>query len=155
MAEARRPIHFVIDASVSVKWRLLDEHDVIAADAILRDLLADRIRLLAQEHIRFEVPNALRRAQRTGRLPAVEARPAVKESLTWGIQPFASDELVLSAFDMSSNLGCSFNDGLHVALAHATQCPLTYADARLRNALGDRFPLAIWIADYESAPIGR
>ncbi|MCX6020737.1 MAG: hypothetical protein NTZ05_03225 [Chloroflexi bacterium] len=53
---------------------------------------------------------------------------------------------------MAQRFGCSLYDGVYLALALARDCPLIYADNRLRNALRGRFPLALWIEDYQ--PLG-
>ena len=145
------PESYVIDASVAVKWHLLDETDVGAADAVLKDFRAGWIELIAPAHFRVEVVSAIRRAVRLGRLPRDEARPAVEEFLSWRIETTASERRVLAAFNRSISTGCSLYDGLYVALSQATGSRLIHADAWLRNALGDRFPLALWLTDYAPA----
>ena len=38
--------------------------------------------------------------------------------------------------------GCSFSDGLYLALAESLDCPFVVANLRLRGALGANFPRA-------------
>lgn len=141
---------FVLDASVAVKWFLTDEGDRGPAEALLRDFRDDRVRLIAPEQIRYEVPSAIRNALRTNRITVDQARSAISRFLAWQVPTFSSDEVVLTAYEQSLRFGSSFYDGLYLALAEMSETPLIHADARLRNALGDRFPLAIWLADYKA-----
>jgi predicted nucleic acid-binding protein len=143
---------YVVDASVAAKWYLQDEHDTAAADGLLADFREGRIHLLAPEHIRYEVASAIRNALRANRLTLVQARTAIAECLGWQIPTVGTDDLILAALDQAVHFGCSLYDGLYLALAESADCPLVYADHRLRNALGNRFPRAIWLADYVPAP---
>lgn len=141
---------YIVDASVAVKWYLRDEDDVVAADALLTDFREDRIQLVAPEHIRYEVPSAFRNAMRTNRLTPEQARRAIAGFLAWPITTVRDDDLILAACDQAVRFGCSFYDGLYLALAESTQHQYVYDDMRLRNALGTRFPLALWLTDYAS-----
>ncbi|MGH2533375.1 MAG: type II toxin-antitoxin system VapC family toxin [Thermomicrobiales bacterium] len=145
---------FVVDASVAIKWQLSDEQDSDVAERLLRDFLADRVLLIAPDHIRYEVANALRTAVRTRRLTADEARAALEQFLIWHIPTVADDDLILAGFDQSTRFGCSLYDALYLALAEQSNCPLIFADPRLRNTLAGRFPLAHWLSDYQSAADG-
>lgn len=87
-----RPRRYVIDASVVVKWHFFDEDDVEAADAIRADFAVGRVELIAPIHIRLEVPNAIRRAMRRGRLSNVQAQLALRQFLSRQIGTFMTDE---------------------------------------------------------------
>jgi predicted nucleic acid-binding protein len=140
----------IVDASVAVKWYLRDEDDLTAADTLLTDFREDRIQLVAPEHIRYEVPSAFRNAMRTNRLTLEQVRRAIAGFLAWPITTVRDDDVILAASDQAVRFGCSFYDGLYLALAESTQHPFVHADLRLRNALGTQFPLAIWLDDYAS-----
>lgn len=139
---------YVVDASVAVKWHLRDEEDTHAADGVLTDFREGRIRLLAPDHIRYEVPNAIRTAVRTGRLTPDQGATAVTDFLAWRLRTVGNDALIQAAYDQSLRLGCAFYDGLYLALAERGACPLVYADHRLRNTLGAGFTGALWVGDY-------
>ncbi len=142
------PPTFVVDASVAVKWHLEDEQDTPEAIRLLTDFRDGRVLLLAPDHIRFEVPSAIRNALRVGRLNAAEGLTAIESFLGWRIETVGNDALIEAGYEMALRFGCSFYDGLYLALAENAGRPLVYADNRLRNALGGRFPLAMWVSDY-------
>ena len=56
--------------------------------------------------------------------------------------------LVEAGYDQALRFGCSFYDGLYLALAEIVSRPLIHSDNRLRNALGDQFRYALWLGDY-------
>ena len=58
---AQAPDAFVVDASVAAKWQLPEatEEHADHALALLAQLRADAISLIAPRHIRFEVPSSL------------------------------------------------------------------------------------------------
>lgn len=143
---------FVVDASVATKWHLRDEESSDAADVLLADFREGRISLIVPEQIRHEVASAVRTAVRTHRLTAALARTVIANFLAWRIPTVGNDELILLAYDLAVRFGCSLYDGLYLALAETTDCPLVYADRRLRNALGGRFPQSLWLTDYTPQP---
>ena len=147
-SEIRR---FVVDASVAAKWFLRDEPGSQSAEMLLADFRENRIQLLAPVHLHVEVSSAIRNAVRTGRLSVDDAREAIEVFMAWQIETVGGPEPILAGFDRAVRFGGSLYDGIYLALAEAVASPLVHADARLRNALGDRFPLAIWLADYVPA----
>jgi predicted nucleic acid-binding protein len=143
---------YVVDATVAVKWHLRDEQDTDAADVVLTDFREGRIRLLAPDHIRYEVPNAIATALRTGRLTSDQGAAAIELFLAWRLPTVRDDALIKAAYAHAVRFGCALNDGLYLALADAAGCRLIHADRRLRNTLGAGFAPALWLADY--APHG-
>lgn len=139
---------FVVDASVAVKWSLRDEADIEIADRVLDDYRQGRIALVAPNHIRYEVPSAIRNAVRKGRETPQAGKLAVARLLALAIPIVDDDLLIQASFDQALRFGCSLYDGLYVALAENIGCPLIHADGRLRNAMGTGFPQALWLTDY-------
>lgn len=139
---------YIVDASVAVKWHLRDEADTNHADLLLEDFSRGRVHLLAPDHIRYEVPSAIRNATRRSRLPVDQGRAMIEEFLDWRLTTVGSDAIIVEAYRQAFRFGCSLYDGLYVALAERARCPLVYADARLRNALGDRFEYGLCFTDY-------
>lgn len=145
MSQAPR---YILDASVAVKWHLRDEQFTTESMAVLQDFQSGRIDLLAPEHIRYEVSSGIRNAIRTQRLSPQQAQTEVAAFLAWRVPTTNSDELILGGLAQSLRFGCSFYDGLYVALAEAAQCPLLYADGHMRNVIERRFAPALWIGNY-------
>ncbi|HVC33459.1 MAG TPA: type II toxin-antitoxin system VapC family toxin [Chloroflexota bacterium] len=139
---------YVLDASVAVKWHLHDEGFVAEARRLLVDLREGRIQIIAPDHVRYEVSSAIRNAVRMGRILPEAGATAIDQFLSWNVPTVAASDLIRAGYGLALRFGCSLYDGLYLALAEATGFPLVYADHRLRNALGSRFPLALWIEDY-------
>jgi predicted nucleic acid-binding protein len=140
--------HFVVDASVAVKWHLEDEPNVPEALTVLDDYQNGQINLLAPEQIRYEVPAAIRTAVLRSRKSPAEGREQVDAFLSLPLRTVRSSSLILRAYDLSLAFNCSLYDGLYVALAEVSRCPLIFADAALRAKLLSRFQWALWIEDY-------
>lgn len=139
---------FVVDASVAVKWVLLDEPDTQLAERLLEDFREGRVGLVAPVHLRFEVPSAVRNAVRAHRLTAIEGQVAVDRFLSASIPTVDDDPLIEAGYELAVRVNCSLYDGCCVALAELLRVPLVHADLRLRNALGTTFPLGLWLDDY-------
>ena len=143
---------FVVDTSVALKWHLEDEDQVPEALAVLEDYRRGRISLLAPDNIRYEFAGAIRKAVSRRRISSEDGRLAIDAFLGLELRMVRSNSLIVMAYATAAAYGCSLYDGLYVTLAQLAQSPLVYADSRLRNTLGDRFPLGVWISDYSSPP---
>lgn len=143
---------YVVDASTVIKWHLEDEEHVAEATALLADFYNGRVSLLAPDNIRHEVPGSLRKAVVRGRIDAQSGREAIEAFLSLPLPTVRSNSLVLLAYDWSLRYGCSYYDGVYVALAQTARCPLILADRRLFNALAGHFSWALWIGDYPPLP---
>jgi len=139
---------FVVDASIAVKWHLRDEQDAETAIQVLTDYRDGRISLVPPEQIRYEVPSAIRNALRTRRMTADAGAMAVADFLSWNIPTVTDNALTLNGYRLVIRFGCSFYDGLYVALAERANASLVHAGNRLRNAIGGTFPLEMWMDDY-------
>lgn len=121
------------------------------AATVRKDLEAGQIVLFAPDQIRYEVGAAILNAARARppRLATAEGSLTISDVGLWGVNFVTDNDLLPAAYLMGRRWGCSFYDGLYVALAQRLGVPLLHADNNLRNALGDRFPLALWIEDYQ------
>lgn len=151
MQSTTRPVRYVVDASVAIKWHLRDEQYVDHADVLLDDMLSGRIALIAPDHIRYEVASAIDTAVRMGRITADDGRVAVEQFLGWHLPTATGDGVIVAAYDIARRFGCSFYDGLYLAVAEHVGAPLIHADRRLHNTLGQRFPHELWIQHYSRA----
>ena len=141
----------VVDASVATKWYLRDEPDVDDADRVLDDFQQGRTYLAAPTQIRYEVPSAVRNAVRIGRQTPADGRATITDFLALPLDAVDNNDLIEAGYDQAMRFGCSFYDGLYLALAETLDCPFVFADLRLRNALGAKFPRALWLTDYVPA----
>ncbi len=137
----------VLDASVAVKWHLVDEEYAEQAIRLLTAFEDGRLSFVAPEHIRYEVPSAITAATR-GRQPRLteeQGREAINEFLALGIRLVGDDELVRAAYPLAHRHGCAFYDGLYLALAERLQFPFLTADQKLFDRVG-HLPYVRWIA---------
>ena len=143
---------YVVDASVAVKWQLRDEPDADLALAVLADFRDGHTQFVAPAQLRYEVASAIRNALRMNRLTIADGRTAISEFLAWGIPVVDDDALIGAAYLEAVRFGCSFYDGLYLALANRLGSPFVFADNHLRNALGTQFLQALWLTDYVPHP---
>ncbi|MGH2459313.1 MAG: type II toxin-antitoxin system VapC family toxin [Chloroflexota bacterium] len=138
---------YVVDASSVVKW-YLRESDSEQALQILRDYRQGRISLLAPDRIRHEVPAALWRAVFVRKLVSRDDGRLLIESFQGLKLPtLRSESLVLMAYDLTFEYGCSLYDGFYVAAASVTQDRLITADDKLYPSLYGKFPFVERLQD--------
>ncbi len=142
----------VVDASVAVKWYLLDEDYADKSGALLSRFLRDEIELAAPEQIRYEVASAITVATR-GRAPRLtleQGRRAIEAFLALDLETLGDDDLVLLAYDLVHEYGCAFYDALYLALAQEMGVPFVTADGRLYRRVRT-IPTVLWIGDFSGA----
>ncbi|MDO8673834.1 MAG: type II toxin-antitoxin system VapC family toxin [Dehalococcoidia bacterium] len=144
---------YVVDASVAVKWHLQDEEWVEQSLEVLADFRQGNIRLLSPSILCYELASALLKATRPmagrNRFLVQKAEDSLTQFLSLGVELIEHTAITLTAFQIAARYGCSYYDAVYLATAQMTNTPLLYADGKLRRALGDRFPLAVWIGDYQ------
>lgn len=145
---------FVVDASVATKWCLRDEEYMDKATSLLLDFAQGRNCLLAPSLIQYEVANAVNVARRRGRVGDKVARECVEDFLHLGLHLADGRDLVLSAFDFSSQLGIAVYDAVYLALAENLSVPLITADRDLYEYLRDTVENVMWVGDYEKRETG-
>lgn len=126
-------MELVLDASVIVKWFLLEE-GYLAAREYRKQAYQGKISLHATELLYFEIGNAL--------LSKDLPREAIDEMMRdvyatpVALHPFSSDLcLVTIRSAMSGNI--TIYDASYVALAQRLGCPFVTADERIATALRD------------------
>ncbi len=146
---------YVIDASVAIKWYLSDEQHIETARRVRLDFERGLVRLLAPPQLHHEVASAIlkatRNTERPKRLSPTEGQGIIEAFLGWDVELVNHEILIPSAYQIAGRYGCSYYDGLFLATAEMTNSPFVFADGKLRRALGNRFPLALWIEDYRQA----
>lgn len=138
---------FVVDASVVVKWFLLEDYTESA-----RSLLDEGFTLYAPDLVRAEVGNVMWKRWRRGDIPDEGAEEALRHLSRLPLRIRTSEPLMESAWDVARRFDRSFYDGLYVALARSLDCQLVTADRRLYNALGasDISESLLWVEDLNS-----
>jgi predicted nucleic acid-binding protein len=144
---------YILDATVLTKWHLADEAHRQEALRVREDHVHDRIHLVVPDLIFHEVTNALLKATRN---PQRKVRPTYEQALRevdrlhfWGLTSIPSSLMTTGAYRVANRYGCSYYDGVYLALAEITGARFIHADSKLRTNLGNRFPLALWIEDYQ------
>ncbi len=139
----------IVDACVATKWHLTDEQDVDKATLLLIRFAQGQMEIVAPGHIRYEVPAAITRATR-GRTPRItrqQGQEALQEFLGLGLRTFDPGQLVLPAYQLVHQYGCSFYDALYLALAQQFSLTLITADAGFFQTIR-QLPFVVWLGDY-------
>ena len=137
-------MHYVVDASVAVKWLLPEVH---SSEAEL--LLSEDVALSAPDLLYAEIGNVLWKRVINGDIADDQAREALRRLLLVEIDIAPADLLVADALAIACAHRRSIYDSLYIALAVQQDSVLVTADKRLHNAMRDT-PLArrlVWIAD--------
>ncbi len=126
---------FVVDASVVLAW-VFDDESSADADRVLQRL--ERESAIAPAHWPLEVTNALRTAERRGRLTESEL-PALRSILTALPIEIVPVELstALGGLDTARRHSLTAYDATYLDLARVRDLDLATIDPRLRQAAVD------------------
>jgi predicted nucleic acid-binding protein len=124
---------FVVDASVTLAWCFEDEESG-DGDAVLDRL--ERESALAPAHWPLEVSNALRTAERRGRLESTDLPRlrALLDALPIEIAPLELSTAISGVLEAARAYALSAYDAAYLHLASTRALPLATVDARLRAA---------------------
>jgi len=138
---------FVVDASVVVKWFVPEVHAGAA-----RNLLREDFALSAPDLVRAEVGNVLWKKWRRDQLSSEVVEGVLRDLRSFTLEIETSEPLMGAAWDVARLYDRSFYDGLYVALAERTGCPLVTADRRLYNSLqgGDLAERLMWVEELDA-----
>jgi predicted nucleic acid-binding protein len=139
---------YVVDASVAIKWFLLEDHTEAA-----RRLLRDGLELSSPDLVRAEFGNVMWKRWRRGDLSAEAVDAALSSLGRLPLRIETSEPLIGAAWNVARLYERSFYDGLYVALAERTDCPLVTADRRLYNSLrnGELAERLMWVEELDPA----
>ncbi len=140
----------VVDASVAIKWHLRDEDNVDEAALVLERFSEGQISLFAPTHIQYEVASAITAATigQNPRLSQAEGEAAIDEFLTIQMNVVDDSKIIVDAYKLVHQYGCSFYDCLYLALSQQLNIPFITADNRLYQRI-KKLPNVIWVADYQ------
>jgi predicted nucleic acid-binding protein len=136
-------IRFVIDASVAVKWVLIESHTEPA-----RRIVRTR-KLLAPDLLWAELGSVVWARRRRGEFGHLYAREMLAELRALPIRTYPLLPLLPAAVDVAMAVDHSVYDCLYLALAEAEDCRVVTADRRFHRSVGggvwaDRI---VWIED--------
>jgi predicted nucleic acid-binding protein len=115
----------VIDASVAVKWFVLE----VCSDRALELLRDGNNRRIAPDLLFVEVATALSRRERLGEISAGQARGDLANLPLYLSEVASAAGLLDPAMTLSLDLKHPFTDCLYLALAVSRSAPLVTADA--------------------------
>ena len=127
----------VVDASVVLKWYLVDEILGEQALKILAQYLSGHLELFAPSLIDYEVFNGLAIALRRGRIDRVILQKAVEGFLNLEITVCNMDEFAQKILDILDAYDISSYDACYLALAETKDELFVTADKALYNAVGE------------------
>jgi len=124
---------FVIDASVALAWCFDDESSLVA-DRVLDRLESEEA--LAPAHWPLEVANALRSAERRGRIDASDLSRlrALLAALPVAIAPVELTTAIGGVLESARTYDLSAYDAVYLELAAIRGLPLATIDGSLRHA---------------------
>lgn len=134
----------VVDASVAVKWFLVEPHSIRAGR--LRDA---RFSLVAPDLIRLELGNVLWKHVRRGELTSKAAESHLEAFEMAETEIRQTSGLVAVAFHLAVALDRTVYDCLYLALAVEENCALITADRKFHAAVAKSqlAPYILWIED--------
>ncbi|MHA1381352.1 MAG: type II toxin-antitoxin system VapC family toxin [Candidatus Helarchaeota archaeon] len=131
----------VIDASVVVKWYIIEEYREQAIN-IRDDYIKKKIQLLAPCILFFEVLNAIRYSKKNISKKALDN--IGKSLIYYGIQLLMFDEALISeTVKLALEKDITIYDSVYVALAKIKKVKLYTADDRLINKLGKQYEKSV------------
>ena len=141
-----------VDASVAVKWILVEELRA-QADALYLSARRAGSPIVAPSLMLFEVTNIIRRRMRRDEgMSLVVARQALEDFLAIGIEvrsPLGLHQLAL-AIAADYNLPTAY-DAHYLALADMLGCEFWTADVRLLRQVEAGLRFVRWLGDYTPA----
>lgn len=124
---------YVLDCSVAAKWYLQDEEQADRAQLIQGRFIEGKIELHAPELLKYELGNALSRAQRASRprISRAEGEHAFAHFLKLGIVFHELDAAALgAAFHFANRFHRNFYDSSYLWLADHLDCSWLTAEQR-------------------------
>lgn len=137
----------VIDASVVLKWFLLDEIYGGKAQSLLNRYIADELEIIAPSLLEYEVMNGLAIARKRGRIPEEKIVTALEGFLHLGIGLVNLSGFYSRVIHFCKAYNRSAYDASYLALAEEDRIPLITADEGLYNSVKKDLNWVKWIGN--------
>jgi len=137
----------VIDASVVLKWYLVDEEFDIKALRLLSEYVSNELDILAPSLLEYEVMNGLMIAQKRGRIKEEKILAAVEGFVNLGINLKSLSHLYPQVIHFCKTYNRSVYDASYMALALDEGISLITADEGLFNAIKKELKWVKWLGD--------
>jgi predicted nucleic acid-binding protein len=137
----------VIDASVALKWYLMDEENHHEAMNMLTEYIAGDLDIIGPSLLEYEVINGLIVAGRRGRIPEKDIMSAIDGFTGLGISLHSISLYYDKALDYCWKYGISLYDASYLALAEKAKAQVITADSNLYKKAGKKIQSLKWIGD--------
>ena len=137
----------VIDASVVLKWFLVDEKHGQNALKILDEYIADEVDLLGPSLLEYEVINGLFVAQKKGRVGEEKIRLALDGFAGLEIKMREVSHLYSQIMDYCQAYKCSAYDASYLAMASFEEIDLITADEVLYKTVHQDLKWVKWLGE--------
>jgi predicted nucleic acid-binding protein len=135
----------VVDASVVLKWYLVDEEYGKKALEILTQFVSGTVEILAPFLLEYELINGLSIAQKRGRLKQEELIKAIEGFFKLGIETKMLLPYYTKALEVTEKFNITVYDASYLALAEAEGIPFITGDTRLYNKVQKDLKWVLWI----------
>ncbi|HLA26855.1 MAG TPA: type II toxin-antitoxin system VapC family toxin [Syntrophales bacterium] len=135
----------VVDASVILKWYLLDETHGVKALALLQQCTARELEILAPSLLTYELMNGLVIAARSARLDQDTVSLSFSGFMNLGIRLYDISFFADKMLQYCRLYGRSVYDSSYLALAEREGVDLITADERLFNSVQRDLSWVRWI----------
>jgi len=139
----------VIDASVILKWYLLDEVHGENALALLYEYVAGRLEILAPSLATYEVMNGLVIAGRRARFEEDAIATSIDSFMSLGIRFYDVSLFADKLIYYSLRYDRSVYDASYLSLADQEGVDMITADQRLYNSVKKDLPWVHWVGGVE------
>jgi predicted nucleic acid-binding protein len=136
--------HFVVDASVAIKWYLREEHSA-EADR----LLDPQNELSAPDLLISEIGNILWKRVLRGDISVKKAGGIFGELQAGVLQILPAESIAAEALDIACRTKRTFYDSLYIAFAVRNDCKMVTADLKLYKAIKETAfrKYVLWVGD--------
>jgi predicted nucleic acid-binding protein len=151
-----RATSVVVDASIALKWYLVDEPDRAAALAIFEAWEESRLDFVVPGFWPLEVVNGIRKAmtRKERNLAPERAREHVAAFLAMGIATVDVTRDLARIYDEAARLGTTVYDMSYVDVAGRCGIEFVTSDERLVTAVGPEKPFVKHLRDYKIPSLG-
>jgi predicted nucleic acid-binding protein len=125
----------VVDASIVARWHLKNPPYLNQSLLVENDFRHNRLSLVAPSNMVVEVAGAIYRAIKTRAVSQEPGEQRIQELINLDIPTVDSRDLLLPAYEIASHFGCSFYDGIYLAVSKRLGLRFVHADESLKRAL--------------------